>query len=363
LKSGAAPVVAILAVACAMPAWAEYEYDQATDAYGQFWEIYGPEAWVGVAEGEYYTYELYLDDYEVIVDGEAVGAPLECYLFDATEEEETYLEGSEVWMEYAGESAAWELPIGMYYVECEVMVEGLELLHLHVLYVMTQEQYDEAIRSLDEPGSESGGEVGASVAGVLDLPPYFVKYPESETVTPTGNHYTLSLSENDFLVIDDGDFTISCAVNAVTNALSSTPSPWRLGAGAHNVQCTATDAGGKTSSVSYTITVVTTTGLYASEVYEQRLERIARLGAVGALNDEHVLKVVKYFHRAGALVFDIGSSDGVGEAPAQPACSSPVTASSVIGVMANTDHSNDQVKHCLELLAEQGDFSGVSLGI
>lgn len=363
LKPRVTPLIAILAVTFVVPAWGEYEYGEATDAYGQFWEIAGPDAWVGVVEGEYYTYEVALEEYVVVVDNEIANVPLECYLYDATEEPSMYLEGSEVWLEYAGDVAAWDLGVGTYLVECEVMIEGLELLDIHILYVMTQEEYDETLRALDEPGSAPREETGGGAAGIVDLPPVFLKHPESETVTPMGNHYTLSLNENDFIVIDDGDFMIDCTANTITDTLGSTPSLWRLGAGLHDVQCTVTDTGGKTNSISYTITVVATASLYASEGYEQRLERIARLGAVGALNDEHVLKAVKYFHRAGAMIFDIGSSDGMGEAPAQPVCSSPVTADSVIGAMANTDHTDEQVKHCLELLAEQGDFSGVSLGI
>jgi len=341
LESGATPIIAIIAVACAVPAWAEYEYSEATDTYGQFWEILDPEVWVGVVEGEYYTYEVALEEYIVIVDGELTNVPLECYLYDVTGETEVYLEDSVIWMEYSGDTAVWDLAVGSYYVECEVMVEGLELLHFHLVAIMTQEEYDEALKALDDPESTSGEKTDVSVPGVVDLPPVFVKNPTSETVMPVGNQYTLSLSENDFLVVDDSRAMVECTANRVTSAIGSIPSTWRLSPGAHNVQCTATDASGKTNSMAYTITVVATAGLYASENYEQRLERIARLGTIGALSDEHVLKVVKYFHRAGALVFDIGSSDGVGEAPAQPVCSGSVTPDSVIEVMANTDHANE----------------------
>jgi len=368
LKSGAAPVVAILVVACAMPAWAEYEYDQATDAYGQFWEIEGPVGWVGPVSNQP-TYGVYADDYIVTRDGMLVdNPPLECYLFakvgDVGEfEEYEFVDGSEGRLETADDVVAWDMDVGFYFVECEVMYEGLELLHEHDVYITTQETYDYYISLTDNGGGAGEAPTVESTPGVVDLPPVFLNQPASETVTPMGNQYALSLDEGDFLVIDDSEATVECTVKEVTSTIGPIPSMWRLDAGMHDVQCTATDAGGNASSITYTITVIATSGLYASENYEQRIERIARLGAVGALNDEHVLKAVKYFHRAGALVFDIGSSDGVGEAPAQPACSSPVTASSVIGVMANTDHSNDQVKHCLELLAEQGDFSGVSLGI
>jgi len=368
LKSGAALAVAILAVACAIPAWAEYEYDSATDAYGQFWEIEGPVGWVGPISNQP-TYGVYADDYIVTRDGTVVDNPLLwCYLYakvgDIGEYEEyEFVDGSEGWLEAADDVVEWDVGVGFYDVECEVMYEGLELLHAHSVYIATQETYDHYISLVEGDGEAGGAPTVESTPGVLDLPPVFVKNPASETVTPTGNQYALSLDEGDFLVIDDSETTVECTVKGITNTIGTIPSAWRLDAGAHDVQCTATDVGGNTSVITYTITVVTTSGLYASEVYEQRLERIARLGAVGALNDEHVLKVVKYFHRAGALIFDIGSSDGMGEAPAQPVCSSPVTASSVIGVMANTEHSNEQVKHCLELLAEQGDFSGVSLGI
>lgn len=368
MKPGVTLVVAILVVACIVPAWAEYEYDQATDAYGQFWEIVGPIGWIGPI-GDQPTYGVFGDDYVVTRDGSLVdNPPLECYLYmkvgDVGEYEEyEFVEGSEGWLEAADDSVSWNMDVGFYYVECEVMYEGLELLHEHSVYIATQETYDEYVRLVEADEGTGEAPTAESAPGVVDLPPIFVNSPTSETVTPSGNQYALSLSEGDFLVIDDSEAEVECTTNGVTKAIGTVPSTWRLGAGTHDVQCTATDAGGKANSITYTVTVVATTGLYASEGYEQRLERIARLGAVGALNDEHVLKVVKYFHRAGALVFDIGSSDGMGEAPAQPVCASPVTASSVIAAMANTGHTNEQVKHCLELLAEQGDFSGVSLGI
>jgi len=76
-------------------------------------------------------------------------------------------------MEYSGDTAVWDLGVGSYYVECEVMVEGLELLHFHLVAIMTQEEYDEALRALDEPESALEEKMDVSVPGVVDLPPVF----------------------------------------------------------------------------------------------------------------------------------------------------------------------------------------------
>jgi len=197
-----------------------------------------------------------------------------------------------------------------------------------------------------------------------DLPPVFLKHPVSETVTPKGLEYTLRILPNDFIVVDDGGetYTVNCVVNGARTEIDA-PKEFRLEGGRHYIQCMATDNGGLTSSISYTITVNTENfveGLFASSEHEQRFEHIMRLHGTG-LNDDHVKKFIKYFHKAGLLVFDIVSDGGTSAEPDEARCNLAMSEREIISMLS--DGTSFHKKHCLELLAEKGGFSGVSLGI
>jgi len=236
------------------------------------------------------------------------------------------------------------------------------LVHHEAMYTEDFELYEGS-----EPPSSGGGSTETPptpTPGVVDLPPLFLTHPTSRTVTHEGSTYTLSLSTSDFVVVDDGgeEPRIDCTAAGKTAEIRTTPREWSLGAGPNSVQCTATDGGGKTSNISYTLTVdliSRAAALFASDGHEQRFDRIMRLHGP-ALSDDHIKKFIVYYHRAGAVVFDIGHSDGISGTPSNSVCGSGMSESQLLSRLRSGTDENK--KHCLELLGESGAFRGVSLG-
>lgn len=243
-----------------------------------------------------------------------------------------------------------------------------DLDHIEQVYTENFELYEDGGSTQTGGGStQTGGGTApppAPAAGLVDLPPLFLSNPQSTTVAGEGTSYTLRLSTADFVVVDDGaaEPTIACTAVGTSATLSGTPTVWDLGAGANNIQCTATDGGGKTSSISYTITVTLEeqeAGLFASDSHAYRFDRIMRLHGP-ALSDAHIMKFIKYYHTAGAVVFDIIDNNGVGPIPDHPTCSAANTEAQLLAKLRTG--TDDQKRHCLALLAENGAFRSVSLG-
>jgi len=102
-------------------------------------------------------------------------------------------------------------------------------------------------------------------------------------------------------------------------------------------------------------------GLFTSRSHEAGFGLVMGLYG-GGLGDDDALRAIKYFHSIGAMAFDIGAGDGVGGVPARPVCEPDWPVGSVLTAVAFGDHSGEQKRHCLELLAERGHFEEESLG-
>lgn len=202
-----------------------------------------------------------------------------------------------------------------------------------------------------------GGHPGA----LRDLPPLFLKNPSSQTVTNEGGPYVLSLSESDFHVIDEGSggVDVYCTVAGVVAEMTSRAHTWSLGHGVHDVQCTATDGTGNSTSIVYTVTVNVISDLFPPGDYEDRFTRIM---AIQSLGSETKAKIVVYFHRAGVLNFDIVQDGNVGPAPddGNRWCHSDsglFALDSLMGSSISAAHK----KYCLELIAENGHFRDIRI--
>lgn len=194
---------------------------------------------------------------------------------------------------------------------------------------------------------------------VQSLPPVFLKYPAFEAVTVGGSGtYSLTLSDSDFYVIDEGSesVSVSCTVAGETAEISRQAHTWALGVGRYDVWCEATDGSGEQSSVIASFKVNGISGLFPPGDYEERFDRI--MSAYEVLGPEELAMVVVYFHRAGILNFDINPNDGVYDpAPDNAFC---VPGGHGIGFLASLPGlTTEQKKHCLEIIAESGGFSHV----
>lgn len=190
-------------------------------------------------------------------------------------------------------------------------------------------------------------------------PPIFVKRPTSETIMVKGGNYTLSLSLDNFVVVDDVDPEpiVDCIVGGVPAIMQDIPHEWVLETGTHYVQCTSKDDY-NTSGVSYRLVVNTVGDLFPSNDHEQLFERITQFYG-STLNHDQMLKIIKWFHSAGILMFDIEHGNGLVWDPADAICNVRDTDQNLLGKISLSVASNAQKKHCLELLAEHGAFSRI----
>lgn len=204
--------------------------------------------------------------------------------------------------------------------------------------------------------------VAYSIDAVDGAPPVFMKRPTSETVLVKGGNYTLSLSTDNFVVVDnvDSEPLIDCIVGGVPAIMQEVPHKWVLEAGTHYIQCTALDNEPNTSGVSYRLVVNTIGDLFPSDDYERLFENMMQFYD-STLNHDQMLKIIKYFHSAGILMFDIEDGNGTVSDPANAVCSVRNTDQDLLRIASWSSVNNAQKKHCLELLAERGAFSKAPL--
>jgi len=225
----------------------------------------------------------------------------------------------------------------------------------------------------------------ASAAPVLaqesHLPPLIINSPEDVSVTQSAALYNHVVSTNDFLVIDDGsaDPTISCTIGSIANSTktitndynreaSAYGTVWEIPDGTHTVLCTVTDEGGKTSTATHTVSVDVQGQLFPNDAAKQRISRIASMFVNGVINENTYHLIIKYYHRAGFIDFDI-SRDGSGgftsSHSAQSYCENrDWYYYSIYAVNQWRSGNYDDVfyKQCLEAVAENGVFDRLNLG-
>lgn len=201
---------------------------------------------------------------------------------------------------------------------------------------------------------------GAHPGVLRDLAPLFLQHPSSQTITTEGEPHVLTLSEADFHVIDEGSggVDVYCTAAGTVAEMTSRPYSWSLGAGSHNVQCTATDATGNSTSIVYTVTVSVISDLFPAGDYEDRFTRIMGLNSLG---NEVKAKIVVYFHRAGILNFDIEQDGNISPHPGDGNrwCTEDSNLFE-LGLMGS-NLSAAHKKYCLEQLAENGIFRNIRI--
>lgn len=226
------------------------------------------------------------------------------------------------------------------------------------------------------------GAAAPALAQESHLPPLIVNSPEDVSVTQSAALYNHVVSTNDFLVIDDGsaDPTISCTIGSIANSTktitnaynreaSAYGTVWEIPDGTHTVLCTVTDEGGKTSTATHTVSVDVQGQLFPNDAAKQRISRIAHMYSNGVINVDTYHLIIKYYHRAGFIDFDI-SRDGSGgftsSHNAQRYCHAPSDQYKwqVVGRWRDGSGGYDDVvyKQCLEALAENGHFDRLNLG-
>lgn len=228
------------------------------------------------------------------------------------------------------------------------------------------------------------GAAAPALAQAANLPPLLINSPEDVSVTQQGAAYFHAISLNDFLVVDDGDSdpTITCSIatavdnstKTITNSYSQEASAygtvWELGDGTHAVLCTVTDEAGKTATATHRVSVDVQGELFPSSAAEQKIKRIARIFSSGVIDEDTYHLIIKYYHRAGLIDFDI-VRDSSGGFTSRHNYSDYCYASGYDSyrshavdrwVGGRSSHDNVFYKQCLEQIAEYGGFDRLNLG-
>lgn len=225
------------------------------------------------------------------------------------------------------------------------------------------------------------GAAAPALAQETHLPPLIINSPEDVSVTQAAALYNHVVSTNDFLVIDDGsaDPTISCTIGSIANSTktitnaynhraSAYGTVWEIPDGTHTVLCTVTDEGGKTSTATHTVSVDVQGQLFPNDAAKQRIGRIAHMFHNGAIGSDTYHLIIKYYHRAGFIDFDIlrdGSGGFTSSHVAQSYCEYPDGSSYkryAVGGWRSGSYDDVFYKQCLERIAERGHFDRLNLG-
>lgn len=244
--------------------------------------------------------------------------------------------------------------------------------------------------------------VGAAVPAVAqaaNLPPLILKSPDDVSVTQEGEFYWHVIQHSQFLVVDDGAANPEIACHIETSLDNETTAPdgspggtkiitanayhhetnqngvgWKLPNGTHSVLCTITDDEGRLASATHTAEIDVRQALFASSDHKERLKRIAALAGRGLITGEIYLKVVKYYHTAGMVIFDAvadgnGGFGSVRDHSGYCDDSRYSSSDSYIRQAAEywrTDSGGSYgdvwYKQCLEFYAEAGAFDRINLG-
>lgn len=206
----------------------------------------------------------------------------------------------------------------------------------------------------------------------VNLPPLILTSPSDVAITVEGETHSYRLGTSDFLVVDDGssEASVSCTINEVTEEIHDNYNAvdgggygpvWELADGSYPVLCAATDEAGLRSSVTYNLTIHAVVEFVSSE-YESKIKRIAYVYERGNLSAESYAKVLKYFHRAGLLSFDIERD---GERPSGNECRNHdrlYTQHAKSWRSGYPTWTNLQYQTCLGHIAESGYFDRINLG-
>ncbi len=191
-----------------------------------------------------------------------------------------------------------------------------------------------------------------SNAETVNLNPLVLKQPDDFSITIDTTTYNYVVNKNAFLAVDDDGKTptISCTIESIRLLTQSYHNyfKWTLSAGEYEVYCEIEDTTGRSTDVSWSVEIIrdvlapswfkTIAGWYSSNVIDQEI----------------YLKIIKYFHSANVLEFDIMASNVV-DNPRAPYSFQSNTGKWVSGVLANTNY-----KSILEDMAADGVFLDVT---
>ena len=207
----------------------------------------------------------------------------------------------------------------------------------------------------------------------VNFPPLVLKSPANQAFTVVTTVFEYRLSPDDFMVVDDSgvDVSIDCTIDGVTervkgeykrgyygNPTVDTRSMWELGGGNHAVSCQAIDNMELSAIVpTYTLEVNVKDPLISNPAHSGMLKKVAGLHGRGVIDTELYGKVLKYYHTAGILNFDIevdGNSPGLyyDNGPHKNISKS----------WGNGEKSDLEYKAHLEDIAERGFFANINLG-
>jgi len=218
-----------------------------------------------------------------------------------------------------------------------------------------------------------------ALAQEANLPPLIVNSPDDVSVTQSESTYQHVVSTNDFLVIDDGeaDPTIECTIGSIANSTKAITSQynheasaygtvWAIPDGTHTVLCTVTDDSGKTATDTHTVAVDVQGALFPNDAAKQRIKRIAMIFGNNVIDGDTYHLIIKYYHRAGFIDFDI-SRDGNGGFTSyhgsSHSCERPNSSYRyAVGYWRDGSYDDVFYKQCLEKMAENGHFDRLNLG-
>lgn len=234
----------------------------------------------------------------------------------------------------------------------------------------------------------AAGAATPALAQTADLPPLIANSPSDVAIAQQTAPYLHQISTTDFLVIDDSgaDVSIECTIGSIDNStkavtnvfhagLNDYGTVWEVPDGRHTVLCTATDAGGQTATATHVVDVDIQGALFPSDAAETRMKKIARIYMNGVIDQDTYHLIVKYYHRAGLISFDI-VTDGNGGFGSSISPQSDTAQRCTYGhwqhdgyysnELSNWYHGGDagnvHYKQCLENLANTGLFDRLNLG-
>lgn len=212
--------------------------------------------------------------------------------------------------------------------------------------------------------------------GSVNLPPLVIQSPQDYSTTSELTSVTYSLSSDDFIVADDGDETpvIECEINGdrklvdgsydrITQTYSTS---WILEDGDHAVSCVITDSEGATTKKTHNVSITLIEALFRDSTVESKIKRLSYLLYSGAINTDQWDLIIKYFHIANLISFDIENDRHVNPDRSYDNYNSSYSSSrnlkNYVYSWYNDSVSNILFKAFLEDRAERGNYDRVDLG-